>query len=134
MVALVIRPTDVSGTYIWWNGGTGGNEIEIFTGGSALKIYAGSTIDTGLSVTAAQWHTIIVKFNGASSTAEMDGVAGTGGDAGAHTIDTFTLNSENGALAGKGMHALCMVWGGTLPTAAQVRSYISKRLGTNPQG
>jgi hypothetical protein len=135
MVAVAIRPADFVGTRVWFNGNSS-TEMLIFTldGSGEIHIYAGSAVATGLVMTVNQWHSVVVKFDGASSSIELDGVAGTGGNTGTADFDKLELNAETSSHGANGMNALTMVWGGTLPTLAQARNYIYSRLGAMPQG
>lgn len=124
LIATVVRP----GTSVIYDGLTGG-QLQGSIAVTQFVAYAGAYyIGTAVAV-ADQIHEWVATYNNASSAMTVDGVASSTGTVGTEGLLGVTLGGvASGVATFVGKVWMHMVWAGTLPTHAQVRTYIAARL------
>jgi len=78
------------GAHYWQDGGSSAAQVVLYQNGTTWQYYAGSGVDTTVTQNT-NLHLHLVVFNGASSTYYLDGTSVKTGNAGANTINGFTM-------------------------------------------
>lgn len=133
MVAMVVRPTDLAGFVILFDGFTARQRIIVTNVTGVINGFAGSSVNYSSAMTAATWATNVMTFNGASSVNRLDGVQSSTANPGANGLDGVQLFSLNGSNIAPAMFAEVLVYDGTLPSAASVEAYFAAKYGATPQ-
>lgn len=143
--AFTLAPQPLTWALVWRNtavgtqlvaSGNAPNVNQFNTAVTAFSLYAGTSQNPGFAYAANTWETFIVRYDGATSTATLNGVTVSGfGTLGTFGIDLITLfwNAANtGGADMIGLIAECAIWTAA-PTHAEITAYFNAKYGITPQ-
>lgn len=132
--AIVARSTGVA-AQIFFSGPGGGHAHQLFLGGLAISIFAGSIVATGQSIVANTFHHLGMVGNGASSSGNKDGVSVGPVAGGANDVTGVSIFADTTPASFLiGFVAELIAWqGASPPSLAAIASYLTTKYGAFPQ-
>jgi hypothetical protein len=134
-VVILMRPFVVASTIaVIVNGDSGASAYHQITSiDGALTLYAGGSVDSGLDLAAGQYQKIGTIFDGASSSARVDGTTGSSVNPGSQSLGKIQLFGDGTGHPFIGEIVEVLVYAGTSVSRSTIFAYLDRKYGTTPQ-